>query len=111
MIVREQRMLEFFAEDVRRFLRDDSRRPFFLYWLAMAIVIVDVAAHYKWDAVFGPHIRGVGVAIVSSGRFTIFLRPELQVVISVIFVACMLKRAELGILFALVYLLFVKTLL
>jgi hypothetical protein len=104
-------MLEYLAEDVRGFLRDDSRRPFLMYWLALAIVIADIAAHYKWDAVFGPHIRGVGVAIVSSGRFTIFLCPEVQIIISVIFVACMLKWAELGILFALLYLLFVKSLL
>jgi hypothetical protein len=104
-------MLEFLVEDMRGYLRDDSHRPFILYWLAMAIVIMDIAAHYKWDAVFGPHIRGVGVAIVSSGRFTIFLRPEAQIIVSAIFVVCMLKWAELGILFAALYLLFVKGLL
>jgi len=101
--------LEFFAEDVRGFLRDDSRRPCFLYWLVLAIAIMDIVSHYKWDAVFGPHIRGVGVA--SSGRFTIFLCPGAQVVISAIFVVCMLKWADLGILFALLYLIFMKVLL
>lgn len=103
-------MLEFFVEDMRAFLRDDSRRPFFLYWLVLAIAIVDIASHYKWDAIFGPHIRGVHV--VSTGaRFTIFLCPGAQVVISAIFVVCMLKWADLGILFALLYLLFMKVLL
>jgi hypothetical protein len=102
-------MLECFGEDVRGFLRDDSRKPFVLYWLAMAIVIVDIAAHYKWDAVFGPHIRGVHVA--STRYFTIFLCPEAQIVISAIFVACMLRWADLGILFAALYLLFMKGLL
>jgi hypothetical protein len=88
-------MFEFFLEDMAASLRDDSRKPFVLYWLVLVTAVLDIlTGTIWWDEVY-PYIKDLPSGL-QVDRF-------LHVVLPAIFLLCMLKWPELGLLIALFY--------
>ncbi|MHC4475668.1 MAG: hypothetical protein ACYTEL_08480 [Planctomycetota bacterium] len=88
-------MFEFFLQDMAASLRDDSRRPFVLYWLVLVTALLDIlAGTILWDKVY-PYVKDLPSGL-QVDRF-------LHIVLPVVFIVCMLKWPELGLLIALFY--------
>ena len=84
------------------FFKDPSKKPFFLYWLTLTVVLADAIVCLIWFSLFYP---GIDEMLKDFFVRRFYLSPLMQWLIILVFIGCMLRWPDWGILFVSIYLL------